>query len=160
MPDAPNPEDPKPLDLPPTDARDVARGLARGVARWLADLGYESLSEFRLINGRRADVAGIDKAARFVIVEIKSSEADFRADGKWEEYLPYCDAFYFAVPEGFPQEILPDGHGILAADAFGAAIVRESLDGGMNGARRNAQIRRFALAAAARLRAVTDPRVG
>lgn len=155
MPDAPDP-----APLPHADPRDLARGLARGIARWLADLGYESLSEFNLVNGRRADVAGLDKAARFVIVEIKSSEADFRADGKWADYLPYCDAFYFAVPEGFPQEILPDDHGILVADAFAAAVVRESADGSMNGARRNAQVRRFALAAAARLRAATDPRVG
>ena len=128
-----------------SDPRDLARGLARGIARWLADLGYESLAEFRLISGRRADVAAIDKNARFVIVEIKSSEADLRADGKWEEYLPYCDEFYFAVPEGFPQELLPDEHGILVADAFGAAIIRRSPAGGMNGSRRSAQVRRFAL---------------
>ncbi len=137
---------------------DEAKRLARGVARWLRDLGYNSLAEFSLGNGRRADIAGLDRKGRFVIVEIKTSEADLRADGKWPEYLDFCDLFYFAVPEGFPHERLPDGHGILVADAFGSAVIREPEECKMNAARRTAQTRRFALAASARLRAFLDPR--
>ena len=38
-----------------------------------------------------------------VIVEVKSSLEDFRADQKWREYQPYCDAFYFAVAPEFPR---------------------------------------------------------
>lgn len=143
----------------PLAGANQAQRLARGVARWLRDLGYSSLAEFSLGNGRRADIAGLNREGRFVIVEIKTSEADFRADGKWPEYLDFCDRFYFAVPEGFPHELLPDGHGIVVADAFGGAVIREPGERKMNAARRNAQTRRFALAASARLRAFLDPRL-
>jgi len=136
-----------------------AVALARGVARWLFDLGHEALSEFRLSNGRRSDVIGLDKSGRFVIVEIKTSPADFRADSKWPDYLDHCDAFYFAVPEHFPRELLPDEHGILVADAYGAAVLREAPEDKMNASRRAAQTRRFARAAGARLRMLTDPRL-
>lgn len=142
----------------PLAGADEARRLARGVARWLRDLGYNSLAEFRLGNGRRADILGLDRKGRFVIVEIKTSEADLRADAKWPEYLDFCDVFYFAVPEGFPHERLPDGHGIIVADAFGGAVIRQPTGQKMNAARRAAQTRRFAFAASARLRAFLDPR--
>jgi hypothetical protein len=133
--------------------------LARGVSRWLFDIGHEALSEFRLSNGRRSDVIGLDKSGRFIIVEIKTSPADFRADTKWPDYLDHCDAFYFAVPEYFPRELLPDEHGILVADGYGAAVLRAAPEAKMNAARRAAQTRRFARAAGARLRALTDPRI-
>jgi hypothetical protein len=133
--------------------------LARGVSRWLFDIGHEALSEFRLSIGRRSDVIGLDKSGRFIIVEIKTSPADFRADTKWPDYLDHCDAFYFAVPEYFPRELLPDEHGILVADGYGAAVLRAAPEAKMNAARRAAQTRRFARAAGARLRALTDPRI-
>ena len=65
---------------------DTAQKLARGVGRLLRDLGYDSLAEFTLRSGRRADLAGIDRKGRIAIIEIKSSTADFRADQKWPEY--------------------------------------------------------------------------
>ena len=154
--------DPDPAPDPAMDpmaGADEARQLARGVARWLRDLGYNALPEFRLSNGRRADVAGLDRKGRFIIVEIKVSEADLRADGKWPEYLDFCDRFYFAVPEGFPHELLPDGHGIVVADAFGSAVIREPEEQKMKPARRTAQTRRFAMTASARLRPFLDPRL-
>src|SRR5262245_23308728 len=57
--------------------------LARGVCRALDQLGYASLLEFPLANGRRADILCLGKDGDFVIVEIKSSITDFRADRKW-----------------------------------------------------------------------------
>ncbi len=135
----------------------LAACLARGVMRALADLGYESLSEFRVGKGRRVDVMGLDRDGRFVAVEIKTSEADFRADGKWHDYLPYCDAFYFAVPEGFPRLILPEAHGLMVADEFAAAVLREAPSHRLNPARRRAQILRFARTAGSRLRHGADP---
>ena len=51
----------------------LAERLARGVMRALADLGYESLTEFRVGKGRRVDVMGLDRDGRFVAVEIKTS---------------------------------------------------------------------------------------
>ena len=63
-----------------------------------------------------------------------------------------------AVPEGFPRAVLPDDCGLMAADGFGAEILRESPDYGLNGPRRKAQSLRFGLAAAERLNRLIDPR--
>lgn len=133
-------------------------GLARGVSRALFDLGYASLTEFTLRSGRRVDVMGVDSAGTIAIVEIKSSFEDFRADRKWREYLEFCDRFYFAVPEDFPREVLPADCGLMVADAYGAAVLREAPLRKLNPARRRAQILKFAQAAALRLNRVTDPR--
>ena len=147
-------------DMLPAEPRDLAPLLARGVTRLLAEHGYGTLVEFRLPAARRVDVIGLDRDSRFVIVEIKTSVADFRADQKWREYLPYCDAFYFAVPEGFPRVLLPVSCGLLIADAYGAAMVRPAVEMAMNKARRRHQLVRFALAASVRLNRVYDPNGG
>jgi hypothetical protein len=141
-----------------SEAPKTADRLARGVCRLLADMGFRALPEFKLTNRRRADVAGLDKGGRFAIVEIKSSPADFRGDGKWPEYRPHCDLFYFAIDEDFPRHLLPDDCGLIVADAYHATVVREAVEAPMNASRRRAQTRRFALTAAARLRALLDPR--
>src|SRR5215468_6113413 len=77
--------------------------LARGACRALELLGYVSLVEFPLANGRRADILALGKTGDLVIVEIKSSVADFRADRKWATYREFADRLYFAVPNHFPQ---------------------------------------------------------
>ena len=109
-------------------------------------------------NRRRADVVGLGSGNEFIIVEVKSSAADFRSDTKWPEYLPYCDRFYFAVPENFPIKILPDDHGLIIADSFGAAIRREAPENPISTLRRRRQLLRFALTASERLNRLRDPR--
>lgn len=141
-----------------TAGPEFAQLLARGICRALADHGLATLTEFILSSGRRVDVIGLDRGGQTTIVEIKTSVADFRADQKWPEYLDYCDRFFFAVPEDFPRELLPGNCGLMVADAYGAAILRESPVLRLNGARRRAQSLRFALAAAERLGRLTDPR--
>ena len=42
--------------------------------------------EFKLSSGRRVDVMGLNPGGRFLLVEIKSSVADFKSDKKWREY--------------------------------------------------------------------------
>jgi len=135
----------------------LALELARGVSRTLAHHGYATLTEFTLRTGRRVDVIGLDGKGKVVIVEIKSSVEDFRSDGKWPEYLEFCDSFYFAVPESFPQDLIPGDLGLMVGDAYGAAVLRESEDYGMNGSRRRALLLQFALAAGRRLRGWEDP---
>lgn len=135
-------------------------GLARGVGRALHEFGYTSLSEFTLPTGRRVDLMGVDPGGTILIVEIKSSLEDFRCDRKWPEYLEYCDHFYFAVPERFPCQVLPADCGLLVADTYGAALVREAPRLRLHPARRRAQILRFAWTAAQRLAQVTDPQLG
>jgi hypothetical protein len=139
------------------DSREASR-LARGVCRTLYALGYGVLTEFTLRNGRRADVIGVNGAGEIAIVEIKTSEADFRADQKWPEYLPFCDSFFFAVPEGFPRLILPEGCGLMVADSYESAILRPSPAlAPLSAARRRALILSFAIAASARLQRALDP---
>ena len=131
--------------------------LRRGAARLLTGLGYAVLYEFRLTNGRRVDLIGLDDSARFVIVEVKSSVEDFRSDRKWREYLPFCERFYFAVPEGFPDRLLPGDCGVIVADAYGGAIRRAATGVPVDPTRKRRQLVRFALAAAGRLQRRIDP---
>ena len=144
---------------PPADRRQspVAAGVQRGVRRLFAQLGHVTLPEFTLASGRRADVIALAPDGLLTIVEIKSSVADFRADQKWPDYEEFCDRFYFAVPETVPFEILPEDRGLILADAFGAAIVREARHHALAGARRKAVMLRFAHAAAGALHALADP---
>ena len=101
-------------------------------------LGYAPLLEVGLPNGRRADVMALGPKGQIAICEVKSGLEDFRTDRKWPEYLPYCDAFYFAVSPDFPREILPDEPGLIVADGFGGAILRPSPETALAPARRKA----------------------
>ena len=136
---------------------DLATKLARGVGRAFAALGCATLTEFRLANGRRADLVCLSARGEVTIVEVKSSIEDFRADRKWPDYLAWCDNFYFAVPEGFPLEMIPTECGLIVADGFGAAILRLSPIAALAGARRRALILAIAVTASDRLRRLTDP---
>lgn len=124
--------------------------VTRGVVRLFQNHGLSCLAEFKLPNGGRADVAGLDKKGRLVIAEIKSCQADYAVDQKWDDYLEYCDAFYFAVTESFPRNLLPENEGLIIADGFGGAIIREADERPLNAARRKALTLRFARQAAQR----------
>ncbi|GAC1575011.1 MAG: hypothetical protein NVS3B7_07270 [Candidatus Elarobacter sp.] len=55
-------------------------------------------------SGCRFDVIGLGRYTRQVrIYEVKSSRADYLADGKWTAYLPYCTHFAFVAPAGAIQ---------------------------------------------------------
>lgn len=131
--------------------------VARGVSRLLLERGLSPLLEFTLPSGRRLDVAAIADNGDITAVEIKISLADLRADEKWPEYLHYCDRYYFAVPEGFPMEALPSAQGLIVADRFGAAIIREAQYTPIAAARRKSLLIRFARTAAERFARAADP---
>lgn len=137
-----------------TEAADT---VVRGVSRLMHDRGETCLNEFTLETGRRVDLIALDRKGVFTVVEVKSSVADFRADSKWQDYLEFCDRFYFAVPLNFPTDILPADCGLMVADGYGSEILRESPPGGMNASRRKALTLRFARTAAQRLMQVNDP---
>ena len=122
--------------------------ITRGVARLFLDMGLSPLREFTLANGRRADLAAIDRQGRVTIAEVKSCRADFDADDKWRDYLEFCDRFYFAVDPAFPQDRLPPSEGLIVADAYGAMIAREAEPRTLAGPRRKAVTLRFARQAA------------
>ena len=141
------------LDLArPCVAEGRAEGLARGVCRLLDEMGVCPLVEVPLGTGRRADVLAQDGKGRFVIVEIKSGLADFRADTKWRDYQNHCDRLYFAVGDAFPLDVLPNDVGIIVADRFGAEIRREAPLQPMAQGLRRKQAIRFGRVAAHRLR--------
>lgn len=91
-----------------------------------------------------------------MIVEIKSSRADFLSDRKWPEYRAYCDALYFAVAPGFPRALLPEDEGLILADRFEGVIERPAIERPMASARRKALLLRFARLAALRLHGQVD----
>lgn len=70
------------------------RRLQNLALRWLFKQDYIACSEITLPNNRRADVIGY-RDNHVVIIEVKVSEADFKRDNKWNEYLNWCDDFYF-----------------------------------------------------------------
>ena len=135
----------------------IAATLARGVRRSLQQLGYASLAEFPLASGRRADIFALGRTGELIIVEIKSSVADFRADRKWTSYKDFADRLYFAVPNDFPALLIPEDCGLIVADAFGAAILRHGAAVPVAASRRRAVTLRFALHAANRLLRQLDP---
>jgi hypothetical protein len=85
--------------------------------------------------GRKGEIA---------IVEVKSGIDDFRTDQKWGDYRPFCDVFFFAVAPEFPLDILPQGPGLVVADQFDGAVVREAPITPLAGARRKALTLAFA----------------
>lgn len=125
--------------------------VTRGAARLMAALGYAPLLEVTLPNGRRADIMALGPRGEIAIAEVKSGLDDFRTDRKWTEYLPYCDAFYFAVAPEFPRDILPGTPGLIVADGFGGAILRDAPLTPLAGARRKALTIAFARLAVLRI---------
>lgn len=130
---------------------EITAALARGVSRLLWDHGLAPLLEVPLANGRRADLMGLTQSGEIWIVETKSCVEDFAVDQKWPDYRDYCDRFYFAVTEDFPRDLIPEDVGLIVADGFGGAILREAPLRTLAGARRKAVTLLFARLAAQRL---------
>ncbi|ETX30066.1 hypothetical protein RISW2_17875 [Roseivivax isoporae LMG 25204] len=132
--------------------------LARGVARHLALAhGFACVEEFVPDRGLRVDVMALGPKGEIWIVECKSSRADFMADGKWQGYLDWCDRYFWAVDEAFPTDLLPDGTGLMIADAFDAEVLRMAPESKLPAARRNVLVRKMAFHAARRLQTLRDP---
>ncbi len=138
---------PAPAELLPRRAADICRGTQR----LLADLGFYAITEMPLANNRRADIAAIGPSGDIWMIEVKSSIQDFKSDHKWREYMDFCDRLSFAVAEDFPQELIPPEAGLIVADGFYGAVVRDAPETRLAPARRKAVTLRFARLAAARL---------
>jgi hypothetical protein len=143
----------------PIDGRrsETALFVARGVRRYLRALGFATVTEMALRSGRRADIVALGADGTVLIIEIKSSIADFRADRKWTEYRLHCDRLYFAIPAGLPSDIMPEDAGLIVADAYGAALAREAPEHRLQSSTRRLMTLSFARFAAARLHGITDP---
>ena len=97
------------------DAPPIAAEVARGVTRLFCRQDLFAVCEMPLPNGRRADLMAIDAKGGLTIVEIKVAKADLLGDGKWLDYLDYCDRFFWAVPPHLARDprggALPAGRG-------------------------------------------------
>lgn len=147
-------------DLPP-----VAADVARGVTRLLCRHDQFAVCEVPLANGRRADLMALDAKGQFTIVEIKVARADLLGDCKWTGYLEHCDRFYWAVPPALAsllqdERFMPAEAGLIVADRYDAAIVRDAAQRPLAPARRKAELLRFARRSARRLSAQIDPSLG
>jgi hypothetical protein len=140
-----------------------ASDVARGVTRLLAQAGYAAMAEVPLPNGRRADLLALDAKGQVLIVEIKVSRADLHGDTKWPDYWDWCDRFYWALAAGLDPALLetpayrPDAAGLIVADRYGAAIVREAAPEPLATARRKSESLRLARLAMRRLMVQSDP---
>jgi len=148
-----------------TDAPPIAAEVARGVTRLLCRQDLFAVCEMPLPNGRRADLMAIDPRGGLTIVEIKVAKADLLGDGKWLDYLDYCDRFFWAVPPKLArildqERYLPGEVGLIVADRYDAAVIREAAHRPLAPARRKAELLHFARRAARRLSAQVDPSLG
>lgn len=143
----------------PRDGRQSERALTvfKGVGRLMRSFDFACVPEMTLPNHRRADVCGIGRDGEIWIVEIKSSVEDYRTDGKWQDYLEFCDRFFFATLPDVPAEIFPDTAGLMISDGFGADVIRESPVEKLAAARRKALTLRIARQVAHRLHTAIDP---
>jgi hypothetical protein len=127
-----------------------AADVARGISRMFARNDIWCLTEMPLRNHRRADLMGIDAKGQIIIVEIKVSRSDLLGDGKWPDYLDYCDRFFWALPPELDRSPLegegyqPDACGIIVADGYDAEIVRPAPLLPLAGARRKVEVERLA----------------
>lgn len=143
-----------------------AADVARGVIRMLLRHELTAIAEVPLEGGRRADLMAVDARGQLVIVEIKVSRADLLGDAKWQDYLAHCDRFFWAVPAGFDaspiagEAFLPDRTGLIVADRYDAAIVREARTEPLPAHVRKRCTLAFARRAARRLIALNDPEAG
>jgi len=148
------------LEVAKVSASDVARGVMRLFARndiWC-------LSEMPLRNSRRADLMGVDAKSQIIIVEIKVARSDLLGDGKWPDYLDFCDRFYWALAPGLDRSPLdsadyqPECCGVIVADSYDAEIVRPAPLHPMAAPRRKKEIERLARTALRRHTGLIDPR--
>ena len=140
-----------------------AQDVARGISRLFARNDIWCLAEMPLRNGRRADLMGIDPKGRIVIVEIKVSRADLLGDGKWPDYLDFCDRFFWGLPPALDrgplesEDYRPDCCGIIVADGYDAEILRPAPSRPLAAARRKVEVERLARTALRRQLSALDP---
>ncbi|PWK60941.1 hypothetical protein C7455_103140 [Roseicyclus mahoneyensis] len=146
-------------DLAPPflDTRAPGQLLARGVCRHLRGHDFVTLEEFTPERGKRLDVMALGPRGELWVIECKSSRTDFTSDGKWQGYLEWGDRYFWAVDEAFPTDLLPEGTGLIIADAYDAEILRMPDEVRLPPARRKAVTQRFARHAALRLQMLRDP---
>ena len=135
----------------------AGRLLARGVCRHLLTHDFVTVEEMVPAPGLRVDVMALGPKGEVWVIECKSCRADFVSDMKWQGYLDWCDRYFWAVDCDFPVDLLPEGTGLIVADAYDAEIVRLAPETKLAPARRKVMVQKFARHAALRWHAARDP---
>jgi len=162
-PDSPAPHSPADACVEHPGSPLCAADVARGTIRMLLRHDLVAIAEVPLDGNRRADLMAIDARGHIVIVEIKVARADLLGDAKWPEYLGCCDRYYWAVPAGFDlrpldgSAFLPERTGIIVADRYDGAILREAHTEPLSAATRKRVTLAFGRRAGRRLIGLTDP---
>ena len=150
-------------DSPVLEAAIDAASVCRGIQRLFARNDIWLMPEMPLRNGRRADLMGLDPKGRIVIVEVKVQRGDLLGDGKWTDYLDFCDRFYWGLPPQLDRNVLdgedyrPGCCGIVVADGYDGEIVRPAPLHPLAAARRKTEVERLARAALRRATVAVDP---
>jgi hypothetical protein len=148
-----------PVDPPEILPPMPGQRLARGVARALRQFDFVAVEELVPSPGLRVDLMALGPKGEIWVIECKSGLADYRADQKWQGYLDWCDRFFWAVGGDFPVDVLPEGTGLILADAYDAEIIRMAPETPLAPARRKVMLHKFARHAASRLHGYRDPGV-
>jgi hypothetical protein len=101
----------------------TGRELARSISQYLGNQWMTwvemPLGSVQYGNAHRVDVFAMSKSYKFVtrIYEVKISRGDYQKDvteGKYKNYLPFCNYFYFATPSGLvKKDEIPQGCGLI-----------------------------------------------
>ncbi len=152
-----------PLPNPAFDVSELrSREVARGIVRLFARNDIWVLPEMPLRNNRRADLMGVDPKGHIIIVEIKTARGDLMGDGKWPDYLDFCDRFFWGLPPELDRACLeeedfrPDMCGVIVADAYDAEIIRPAPSHPLAASRRKVEVERLARAALRRFAVQAD----
>lgn len=145
---------------PAPDIRSAGAKLARGVCRYMLSLDFAPLTEVIPERGLRVDVMALGPKGELWVIECKSGRRDFQTDRKWQNYLTWCDRFFWAVDADFPTDLLPEDSGLMLCDDFGAEVLRMPVAHPLAASRRKALTARFARQAAMRAVRAHDPLAG
>jgi len=108
-----------------------ANHIRQLVAHYYARKKWQVHFELGLVKkGRlRADVVAMTMGGYLVIVEVKSSVADFKTDKKWQGYRQFCNQLYFAMaPEVYAKvkDLIPKGVGVFIALPNSVKVVQKA----------------------------------
>ena len=84
----------------------------------MLEKGYSPIQQLSFPNGQRLGVAAIGPGGQILEVKIQVALANLCGNGKWPDYLDYCDLFYFAMPPNLPHAHVPHETGLIMPTAM------------------------------------------
>jgi hypothetical protein len=113
--------------------KELTEAITTSVIAYLVHKRHAAFKELGLKDWgrRRADVVSLQMKKRtLTIVEVKSCHSDFKSDSKFEEYLPFCNVMYIAVPsestwiEKYKPRLKELGIGIMELNRYGSIHIK------------------------------------